>query len=385
MLKLIRLCCAIVFVCGPLSLPAFAAKKITIQELSSLLETLHDQKKSDEQISSELKLVEITEELTKPTLDSYTKFNPGPLTLEELTVRQYASQFQPLPKDESKVPSIPAPDPAEQKVILDRMNTYINNVYSHLPNVMFIRATGRFSDAPLSRIQDFRVAAGNGTLMGGPLTNVVGNYIRFHGKVRVEMQNVNGVVKSVDGKPAGPANDPLGLIETGQFGPLLRTIAAESAANGKQTYSHWDRINDIDVAVFDFSVDRKKSHYGVNYCCFPTYDMSGGHIGPAQTMVTWDPFKANMAYHGQFYVEPKTGYVLRLVLYADPKTAEFVHNESTRVEYATQEVDGKPYMLPRTSVTLNTIVITGDGGGQSYTEVHSIIATEYSSFTALTH
>jgi len=385
MRKSLRLCAVVVLAGASASSLLFAAKKITVNEFSSMLERSTTERKTDDQVASEIKLIELTEELTLPTLDSYAKFNPGPLTLEQMTVRQYISQFQPLPKDESKAPSTPAPDPAEQKAILDRMNTYINDVYAHVPNVMFIRATGRFSDAPLSRIQDFRVSAGNGTLMGSPLSNQVGNFIRFHGKVRVEMQNVNGVVKAVDGKPAGPANDPLGLIETGQFGPLLRTISAESTANGKQTFSHWDKINDIDVAVFDFSVDRKKSHYVVNYCCFPTYDMSGGHIGPSQTMVNWDPFKANVAYHGQLYVEPKTGYVLRLVLHADPKTTEFVHDESTRVDYATQNIDGKPYMLPRTSVTLNSIVITGDGGGQSYTEVHSIIATEYSNFALLTH
>jgi hypothetical protein len=283
MRKFIKRCVAIVLASSALVTPAFAAKKITVNELSAMLERSHTEKKSDEQIASDLKLIEITEELTRPTLDSYTKYDPGPLTLEQLTVRQYISQFQPLPKDELKATSTPAPDPAEQKAILGRMNTYINDVYSHLPNVMFIRATGRFSDAPLSRIQDFRVSAGNGTLMGSYLTNTVGNYIRFHGIVRVEMHNVNGVVKSADGKPAGPANDPLGLIETGQFGPLLHTIAAESAAYGKQVFSHWDRINDVDVAVYDFSVDRKKSHYVVNYCCFPTYDMSGGHIGPTQT------------------------------------------------------------------------------------------------------
>ena len=380
MLKLIRLCCAIVFVCGTLSLPAFAAKKITIQELSSLLETLHDQKKSDEQISSELKLVELTEELTMQNISSYGHLQLGPITLEQLTILQYASEFQPLPSSAS--PDKPIPDAAEQKAILDRMGAYVNNIYSHLPDLTVTKTTARFSDAPLSQIEDFREFRANETTMGDKMNKAVGNYISYHGNTRVAMQTDKGLEKPVAGK-AGPANDPQGLVAWGQFGPLLRTAATESASGGKLTWARWDTVNNVQVAVFNFSIDRKKSHYVVNYCCFPNSETSSGSpgvIAATQVAVSWNPFKTMPAYHGEFYVEPKTGYVLRFFLRADTKASDFVHQEVTRVDYATEVLDGKPYMVPKNSVILNALVISGDGGGQRYTEVHSILATEYSGY-----
>ena len=33
------------------------------------------------------------------------------------------------------------------------------------------------------------------------------------------------------------------------------------------------------MAVFSFAVNRKQSHYQVNYCCFPKTENVGTHIG----------------------------------------------------------------------------------------------------------
>lgn len=362
--------------------PATAAKKVTVQELSAMLNSWYADKKTDEEISGQLKQMEMREELILPVLNSYSKFNLGPLTIEQLTILQYASELQPLSAPTEQVK--PIPDETDRKAILDRMDSYVSNVFSHVPDILVTKGTARFSDAPLSQIQDFRVSQGNGTLMGGTIRNVAGNYIRFHGITKVPMQVVDGVEKPISGK-AGPANDPQGLIAWGQLGPILRTVVSDTGKRSTITWTRWDRINAIEVAVFDFNVDRKDSHYELNYCCFPNYDLSGGHVGPAQTIVDWKPFKSSVSYHGQLYVEPRTGYVLRLILKADPKPSDFVHQETTRVDYVTQTIDGKNYLLPKNLVTLNNVVISGDGGGQSYTEVHSILATEYFDFKLRPH
>jgi len=364
-----------VFVC--IVPAAFAAKKVTVDELSTMLTSLYGEKKTDLQISGELKLIELREELTVPVLNSYSKYQPGPLTVEQLTILQYASQLQLLPA--AALADKPAPDEVTQKSILEKMKGYVGNTFSHLPDLSVTKGTARFSDAPLSQIQDFRLSQGNGTLMGGTVHNLTGNYIRFHGITKVDMNVLGGIEKPVSGK-AGPANDPQGSVAWGQFGQVLRGAIEEAANGGTLTWSHWEKINKLEAAVFDFSVDRAESHYEVNYCCFPNYDLSGGHIGPSQTIIDWKPFKTTVGYHGQVYVEPNSGYVLRLIVRIDPKTTDFIHEETTRIDYATQMLDGKPYLLPRTLVTLNNVVITGEGGGQTYTEVRAILASEYSNY-----
>ncbi len=359
---------------------AFAARKTSVSELSQLLQSLHEQKKTDEQVAEQLKNVEPGEQITMAGLNRMAANIPGPLTVEQLTILKNISAFLPLPA--SDVPALAAPDVAAQKALVAKIASYVTGVFVHLPDLTVQKTTLRFSDNPSSYMQDFRVAQGNGTLTGGPLRNVVGNHIRYLGRTSVVAESAGGVERIVSGQNK-KVNDPQGPIAWGEFGPILGILLQDATANGSLGWARWDQIGGKQVAVFSFSVDRKNSHYAVNYCCFPNYDMSGGHIGPSQTIVDWKPFKANEPYHGEFFVDPLSGIVLRMMTQIEPKTTDFVHQEDTRVDYAPAVLGGKAYMLPISATVLTNVVITGEGGGQSYTEVRSILESSYSKYQPL--
>ncbi len=362
------------------SVRAFAAKKTSVSELSTLLQSLHEQKKSDEQVAEQLKNVEIGEQVTMAALNQMAGNIPGPLTVEQLTILKNVSAFLPLPTASAAAP--PAPDAAAQKDLAAKIATYVTGVFAHLPDLTVQKTTLRFSDNPSSYMQDFRVAQGNGTLTGGPLRNVVGNHIRYLGRTSMVAESAGGVERIVSGQNK-KVNDPQGPIAWGEFGPILGVLLQDATSSGSLTWARWDEIGGKRVAVFSFSVDRKSSHYAVNYCCFPSYDMSGGHIGPSQTIVDWKPFKAIEPYHGEFFVDPSSGIVLRMITQIEPKTTDFVHQEDTRVDYAPAVLGGKAYMLPISATILTNVVITGEGGGQSYTEVRSILESSYSNYQPL--
>jgi purine nucleoside permease len=62
--------------------PAWAAKKVTVQQLKDLLVTMQQGKKADFEISTWLKGIELTEELTAAAKLKLLFFSPGPLTSE---------------------------------------------------------------------------------------------------------------------------------------------------------------------------------------------------------------------------------------------------------------------------------------------------------------
>ncbi len=80
------------------------------------------------------------------------------------------------------------------------------------------------------------------------------------------------------------------------------------------------------------------------------------------TLTTFDPFHSKVGYHGEFFIDPATGDVLRFIMQADLKRSDFVQQEDTRIDYAPSAVDGKPMLLPKASYVLTTVVPAGDSG-----------------------
>jgi hypothetical protein len=101
-----------------LASPAWAAKKLTVQQLKDLLVSLHQDRKTDEEVASELKQVELTEELTRAALNKIVEFAPGKHSIEQIYVLEARSAV--LPPPASDLPATPAPDAAAQKAILDK-------------------------------------------------------------------------------------------------------------------------------------------------------------------------------------------------------------------------------------------------------------------------
>src|ERR1035437_6474455 len=74
-----------------LASPAWAAKKLTVQRLRDLLISLHQDRKSDFEVAAELERVELTEELTRSTMNSLVTYIPGPHSTEQIYVLEARS------------------------------------------------------------------------------------------------------------------------------------------------------------------------------------------------------------------------------------------------------------------------------------------------------
>src|SRR5689334_9749424 len=85
-----------------------AAKKISVAELKDMLATLHQQGKSDADVASALKQVQLSEELSRSTMNSLVPAVPGQLSTEQIYVLEARSAM--LAPPATDIPATPAPD-----------------------------------------------------------------------------------------------------------------------------------------------------------------------------------------------------------------------------------------------------------------------------------
>jgi hypothetical protein len=381
-----------------MAVPAWPARKITVAELTDLLKSLQEQKKGDLEVATALKQVQLSEQLTRSKMNDLAGYAAGPQTTEQFYVLEAGSAV--LAPPASDIPSTPAPDAAAQKALLDKVSDYAAKTYSQLPAMTATKTTVRFQD-------NVEAPGSNSGMVGGAKEVTTGSslvsptqYIRYIGSADSRAESLNGVEKPpVKEKGARwGANGQIALF--GQE-PNLNAVLREAQDGGGLTFLRWETINGKSAAVFSFSVQKKKSHYAVDYCCFPDVTQAGkasfssaavGSVSPGgggggasgnfQTATDWHNFKAgSVPYHGALYVDPGTGIVVRMVVIAEFKNSDVVHQEDQRIDYLPVTVGDKTLVLP-VRKTLNTEVVpTGESGSAGkYTTRRTMLTSEYKDF-----
>ena len=348
--------------------PAWAAQNITVDQLKALLTTDQQAKKADADVANDLKQVVLTEELTRPVIDSLAPLIPGSVTLEQIYVLEVKSAI--LPPPGSDIPATPAPDSAAQKALLAKAVDYATKTYAQLPTVTATKTTTRFQDIvadmppfPGKRAEpiiDPKTALANQTIHA---INAVPATINIHNGIED-----NPLLK--DKTPWG-SNGYLALL--GQS-PVLSTVVQEASAADKFAWVRWENVNGKTAAVFSFAVDKKKSHYAVNYCCFPDMNRDGD-------VTSWDNLKAVIPYHGEIFVDPDTGVVVRLITEAEFKNSDDVRREDQRIDYLPQPVGAKTLVLPSRSIVYTEAVPTGETGSKAAVR-HTLFTSEYKDYKA---
>jgi hypothetical protein len=378
--------------------PAWSAstKKISVQQLKDLLISLQDAKKTDDQVATELKQSELTEELTPVTMNALAAYIPGPLSTEQLYVLEARSAI--LPPPAADLPAAAPLDPAAQQALLAKASDYVNKTYSQLPLLTASKMTARFQDG----VEAIHTVTGAHNKMddaGDPLWDQTSLYVRLLNTHTDTIQSENGIEKpsSVKDKTQWGPNNMVASI--GQ--PLtLSTVLQEASASGSLKWLRWETIDGKQIAVLGFSVDKKKTKFTVNYCCFPdtdtvggmSYGMAkgGGSSAPSSTtpsaksnMATvsdWKPFKSNIGYHGELFIDPDTGIVVRTVTQADFKPSDFVHSEAIRKDYAALTIGGKLLVVPVRSFNISEVVPNGDSFAAKYAVRHTFITEDFKDY-----
>jgi len=373
-----------------LATPAWAAKKITVQQLKDMLVSLQQAKKTDAEVATSLQQIELSEELTRDTMNSLGSLIPGQLTLVQIYVLEAKSAV--LAPPASDVPSTPAPDAAAQKALLDKAADYVTKTYAQLPPLTATKTTVRFQD----NMEAAKASSGmHSSASYGEDPNLVmaSQFVHFIGTTETPVEFANGAEKLSTAKDKTPWGQNA-MIALQEQGPVLTTVLQEAQAAGKINWLRWESVNGKTAAVFGFSVDKKKSHYAVNYCCFPDLDQTGrmnygapsqGNMNPVakgnmQTNTTWKNYKASVPYHGELFIDPATGIVVRLVSQAEFKPSEMVHQEDERIDYGPVMVGGKALVLPVKTVIETEVVPNGDSGAGKYSTRHTYFTVEYKDF-----
>ena len=382
-----------------LTMPAWSAdsKKVTVAQLQDLLTSAQAAKKSDEDVATQLKQIELSEELTAATMNSMASLVPGPLSTEQMYVLEARSSM--LAPPASDLPTAAAPEAAAQQAMLAKAADFAAKTYPQLPHLAATKMTARFQDgveAPLTYGGAHTGISNN----NDPIFNQASLYVRLMNTHSAETESDNGIEKIAADKTQWGAN---GMVAS--VGPVLTlsTAVQELMANGSPKWLRWQTINGKQIAVYSFAIDKKKTHFSINYCCFPDTDTVGtGHYnmaaGPSgasggasgahtastnlQNSVDWKNFKTNAGYHGELFIDPDTGTIVRLITEADFKPSDFVHYEDIRTDYAPMPIGGKNVVVPVRSFTVAELVPNGDSNAGHHTIRHQFITQNYKDYQA---
>jgi hypothetical protein len=386
--------------------PAWAAKKLTVQQLNDLLVSFQTGKKTDAEAANELKQVELTEELTRAAMNKTVTLAPGKLSIEQIYVLEACSAT--LPPPASDLPAAPAPDAAAQKAILDKATSYIAKYLSQLPPLTATKTTLRFQDNMRAIDACSGLVGCAGGAVDGSKYSHQAPFIHYINSVETQAVSEHGIEKmpTPDKTPWG-AN---GMIALQEPAPSLGDVLQEAQSAQSLQWLRWELVYGKPVAVYSFKVPATNSQFLADICCFPesiqtgranfynSFDASlvagqdaspgaaGGAVGNFQTSTSYNEhFKAKVPYHGEIFIDPVTGIILRLITQADFKAADNVQQEDTRIDYGPVMVNTKAFVLPVRTVINTLVAPNGDTGTATFTTRRTLFTAEYKNYQLAAH
>jgi VWFA-related protein len=316
---------AVLILLAGMTLPAFAAKRVTVAQLEQVLAAARG--KPDAEVAQQISDLDLTERLSAEKLSQLKAALPGDMAYQSLLILAGKSAF--LDPPASDIPAMPTPDFAEQRRIMGLAVGYVGRTIPQLPNFFATRETKHFEDTPLLQRAIDSVAY-------QPL-----HFVRSSSETVLYRDGRETIDAGPVKKTAAP--DP-GLTTWGVFGPILGTVVVD-AARSKLSWSHWEKGSTGIVAVFSYAVPRASSHYEVNYCCTP----KEGEV----ESVNLEPFRRISGYHGEITINPQDGTIVRLSVEADLSATDPITRAALLVEYGQVEIGGKTYVCPVRSLSIS--------------------------------
>lgn len=336
---------------------------MTVGQLSQYLagEAQHD---SDDALALRLNSIHLSECLTPATLAKLEDgFHLGPQARESLQLLADASGFLVPPPNE--LPDRPAPGAAEQQAMLKGLANFVSTTMRRLPDFFATRTTETYDNAPT-------VVTHSGWAPAEPM-HVDG--MRRETITYRQGREVTGKLATEGG---GRAAGRLGLTSSGEFGPLLATILADSS-HGKILWSHWESTGAGVAAVFAYDVPKKASHYNVDFCCVKSSEVPNPFASNGMPI----PFHGRPAYHGEIFLDPASGAVLRITLETEMKSSDPITRAAIAIDYGPVTIEGdKSYICPVRSLALSVAdaYTGGENGPRQVTRINEVSFTGYHRF-----
>jgi hypothetical protein len=348
-----------------------AMHSVTVEQLKQTLAAQQTTNKNDGALAEQLNSLELTEQLTQPTLDRFTaEFKPGPKTTVSLKLLADASAFLDPPADE--VLQKASPDIAAQRDMVTSAIHFVGVTLHQMPDFLATRLTDSYDDLPLSVTH-----SGWAPHTDLHLSGTFSNHITYRKGEEV-----------LDPKaPGGHKNEssPVGLVSIGEFGPALG-IAFTDAFKGTLKWSHWEQSPAGPIAVFHYDVLPAASHYWVNYCCIRASQDSAGAVAHGMdakaASAESDSYHGTPGYHGNLYLDPGNGAVLRITIESDLKPTDPIMRAAISIQYGPIEIDSKTYICPVHSVAISRVKshASGDMSDREVQRINEVTFTDYHRF-----
>jgi len=320
------------------AMAAAAVQSVSAAQMDSLLHDWHGQ--SDGDMASRIAELQLTERVLPSQLARCLAALPGPKSQRALKAIADEAAFLPPPAE--AMPTIPAPDMAQQRTMMGLTADYVTHAIRQLPRFYAARALTHYESATASEASP----ADFGAL----------HAIRLS-RATVQYSDGEEVVQAAAVKTGRHADADEGLHTWGVFGPIVSLVLLDAAQN-QLAWSHWEQSASGPLAVFRYSVPQAKSHYEVRYCCVVnTYGFES------------KLFRQMSGYHGEIGIDPKTGAILRLVLHADLQSGQPISRADLLVDYAPVALGGASYICPAHSISISvaqTLRRVEDATGRSY-------------------
>jgi len=327
------------------SLPALAAKPVTVEQLQQTMAAAQSEHRSDDAQAQQLADARLTARLTGATLHQLIALSPGPKTTQALHAIAGASSFLDPPSNE--ILNKPAPTGAEQSAIFGLTLRYVVHTLPTLPNMLATRETEHYVDT-LRGLEQESVQRGELYWLGthrAPISYRDGHETddpTLMATASEKKDHPKGAKETGNADPVG------GLSSWGEFGPILKVVLGDSI-KGKLSWARWEQENGKPAAVFQFTVDRAASHYGMSYCCEVLTENTNAGI-----MLVKHPVNLRqIGYHGYLEADPETGTILRITIEADLKPEDFVQRASMMVEFGPVNIGDSTYVCPTRSVSIS--------------------------------
>jgi VWFA-related protein len=371
-----------------LAVPAWAVKRVTVEQLKETLAAAEQSHASDEAAAKQLSETRLTARLSPALLEAMVASSPGPKTTHALRAIADDAAFLDPPAEE--IPSTPAPDFATQKAIMAAAIHYVARTLPGMPNFLATRVTEHYVDTLRGMPQqEFEPA--------GP-SNWLGTYrspIAYRdGRETDDPAMLEAAVKVDKEQQKAASRLSFGLSSWGEFGPILQVVITD-AAKGKLGWRRWQTEGGKQIADFQFSVNKAYSHYAVRYCCkmVTTNSGSAGSYGNTRgqpgansygTLTQGAPSVYLAGYHGDLEIDPETGTILAISVIADLPPEDDIQSAAMRVEYGPVKIGETTRTCPTHSVSISVVrEMYLDSGAQRSTNrtmVNDVQFTNYRRF-----
>ena len=335
--------CILLAALAAMELPGFAARHMTVDQLQEFLAKQRAAYKTDSEIAKQIGSVDLTEQLTRSMLDRMeATLNLGPKTGMALDVLADTSSF--LDPPASKLDDKPTPEDGRRKSMTKAMGDFAALTLRRLPDFLATRITRSFDNTPVA-------ADSEGWYPPSDILHLTGTFsqditFRKGSEVFIGMSRVQGAQKKR--LRTGPDFTPIG-----EFGPLLNVVM-EDAKKGSLAWSRWQATPTGPVAVFEFEVPKKASHFQVGACL--NRDTKKKRKNDSDSLCY------TASYHGMLYLDPATGVIRRVILEARFKDKDPIHRAALSVEYAPVTIGNKSCVCPVRSVAIISILDHPEGG-----------------------